>query len=142
MILISILFGDRIVISLVSGLLAALLSYYINSKALKNMGEAAIIYWAPIIEESLKTGFALMLGGKVFLSHITFGAAEASYDTWKNRGAAGYWAGFAGLVSHSVFGAITQYFMYYLGNSSFGLCIAIFVHIVWNYTVMNITKQR
>lgn len=124
-----------------SGLLAALFSYYINSKALKNFGEEAIVYWAPISEEAFKTGFALALGGGIILSHITFGVVEAFYDMWENRGKMAYWAGFASFASHSAFGAITQYFIYHLGNRLLGVSIAIVVHIVWNYTVMSLKKQ-
>lgn len=142
MIFIPILFSDKVALSLASGLLAALFSYYINSKALKNFGEEAIIYWAPVFEETLKTGFALALGGGAILSHMTFGVVEAIYDVWENRGIVAYWAGFTSLASHSAFGAITQYFIHYLGNRLFGLSIAIVVHIAWNYMVVNLKKQR
>ena len=125
-----------------SGLLAALLSYYINSKALKIVGEEAITYWAPVLEELLKTGLALMLGGKVFLSHVTFGAVEALYDMRKNRGITAYLAGFASIVSHIVFGTITQYSIYYLDSVIFGVSISTLVHVVWNYTVVKLIKQR
>ena len=142
MVSISTLFRDRIVFSLASGLLAALLSYYINSKALKKTGEKAIIYLAPVFEELFKTGFALVFGGVVILSHVTFGAVEALYDMRENRGITAYWAGFASLVSHTVFGTITQYSIYYLGNVIFGVSIAVVAHVVWNYAVINFIKQR
>ena len=116
MITISVLLGDPIVLSLVSGLLAALLSYHLNSVTLNKVGEEAITYLAPLIEELLKTGLVLVIGGKVLLSHAIFGGVEALYDMRKNRGSKAYWAGFASLVSHSAFGAITQYFYIILEN--------------------------
>ena len=127
-------------LSLVSGLLAALLSYHINSYALKKVGEEAIIFLAPLIEELLKTGLVLVIGGKVLLSHAIFGGVEALYDMRKNRGSKAYWAGFASLVSHSAFGAITQYFLYYFGKPVLGLSLAVVGHIVWNYSVLNFKK--
>jgi hypothetical protein len=142
MISIPTLFTDRITLTLASGLLAALLSYHINSYALKKVGEEAIIFLAPLLEELLKTGLALISGGGVFLSHVTFGTVEALYDMGKNRGNRAYWAGFASLVSHSVFGAITQYSIYYIGKPLLGLSLAVAIHVVWNCTVLNSRKLR
>jgi hypothetical protein len=140
MVSISTIIHDRIIFSVASGLLAALLSYCLNSKVLKNVGEEAITFWAPALEELLKTGFALVLGGGVILSHVTFGVVEAFNDIRKNRSTTAYLAGVASLVSHSAFGAITQYFIYYLNSCLFGLSIAIIFHVVWNYTVVNLGK--
>jgi len=134
--------GDSIVRSLIAGSMAALLSYYISSKALKIAGEKVIIYLSPILEELFKTGFALVLKGKVFLSHTTFGVAEAVYDIWSNDGTTAYWAGLASIISHSVFGILTQYFIYRTGNSFFGIAIAVLIHIAWNYKVIKLKNHH
>lgn len=126
--------------SLASGLLAALFSYYINSKALKVLGDTAITYGAPVLEEMLKTGFALVLGGNVLLAHITFGAVEGVYDIWENRGTTAHLAGLVGFISHIAFGLITEYSKRYFNSYLLGLLLAISSHIAWNYTVMNYRK--
>ncbi len=141
MILIFALFDNAILRSFISGCAAALLSYYINSKALKDAGEKVIVYWAPILEELLKTGFALVLKSKVLLTHATFGVVEAVYDIFTNDSITAYWAGAASLISHIVFGAITQYFIY-RQNSFFGIAIAAFVHMAWNFAVIRIKNQH
>jgi hypothetical protein len=126
--------------AVVSGLLAAAISYHLNGRALKAFGEEAVTYGAPVLEELLKTGFALALGGGVFLSHITFGTVEAAYDFYKNRGAPACRAGIAGFVSHGVFGVITGYSIKYFNNPVPGLILAILIHMGWNYAVMNFKK--
>ncbi|NLZ54444.1 MAG: hypothetical protein GX892_15125 [Thermoanaerobacteraceae bacterium] len=142
MILIFTLFDDPIIRSVISGCVAALFSYYINSKALKSAGEKVIINLAPILEELFKTGFALVLKGKVLLSHVTFGVVEAAYDIWANGISTAYWAGFASIISHSVFGAISQYFIYRTDNNFLGIAIAALIHMAWNYTVINLKNQH
>jgi len=142
MILIFTLFDNSIVLSVTSGFVAALFSYYINSKALQSAGEKVIIYWAPILEELLKTGFALVLKGGIILSHVTFGAVEAVYDIWANDSITAYWAGFASILSHSVFGAITQYFIFCAHNTFLGIVIAALIHIAWNFAVIKLKNEH
>ncbi len=126
--------------AVLAGLLAAAVCYHLNGRALKAFGEEAVTYAAPVFEELLKTGFALALGGGVFLSHLTFGAVEAAYDLYKNRGAPACRAGIAGFVSHGVFGAVTGYCIKYFNNPLPGLIVSILIHMGWNYTVMNFNK--
>jgi len=122
--------------------MAALFSYCISTVALKVAGEKVIVYLSPVLEEALKTGFALALEGKVFLSHVTFGVAEAIYDVWTNEGATAYLAGIASIVSHGAFGAISQYLTYRTSSSILGIGIAALIHIVWNYKVMKFKNHR
>lgn len=126
----------QIVRSLISGGMAALISYYLSSKALKVAGEKAIVYISPILEETFKTGFALLLAGNILFAHVTFGVAEAVYDIWTNKGAIAYWAGVASIVSHGVFGMVTQYFIYRTGSNLIGIGAAILLHVAWNYKII------
>jgi len=141
LVLIFTLFNNTILASIISGGAAALVSYCINSRALKSKGEKVIIYWAPILEELLKTGFALVLRSNVFLSHVTFGAVEAVYDIWAQDSITAYLAGLASFISHGVFGAITQHFIYQ-GHTFLGIATAVLIHIAWNYVVIKMKNQH
>ena len=130
------------VLSLVAGLLAALLSYGLNSRALKILGDKAVTFGAPIFEEFLKTGLALLLGGSILVSHITFGVVEAIYDYYKNRGLLGTLSAGAGLLSHSIFGYITV-LAPRLGKSPvLGITLALLAHIAWNYGIINMKVRN
>jgi hypothetical protein len=133
--------GTLIVRSLLSGCIAALLSYYISSKALKLAGDMVIIYLSPILEELFKTAFALLLEGGIFLSHATFGAIESVYDIWTNEGGSAYWAGIASIVSHGAFGAITQLVISRTGSSFLGIAAAVLIHTAWNYKVIGFKNR-
>lgn len=94
--------------AVLSGALAALFSFYLNTKAL-NLGRWAIIYVAPFVEEFTKTYFALVLSSSVLLSHMTFGIVEALNDIVEGKSFRRYLAGGIAFVSHSIFGVITDY---------------------------------
>jgi len=140
MILIPDLSIDRITFSIVSGLAAAIFAYFINSKSLKYLGQEVVTYWAPVFEESLKTGFAIILGANIIISHGSFGAVEALYDIYKSRGNIAYLAGFTGFVSHLFFGVLTQYMIEYFDSYFFAVLIVIGIHIFWNTIVIYISK--
>jgi len=135
-------FNNTVLRSLISGCIAALLSYYISSKALKMSGEKVIIYLSPILEELFKTGLAIGLKAEVLLSHITFGIWEALYDIRTNEGSTAYWAGFASIISHSTFGAITQYCIYLTDNKLLGIGIAAAIHMAWNYKIIEFRNNH
>lgn len=118
--------------------MAAIISYYLNNKALMLIGENAVTYGAPVIEEIFKTGLAILLSGDILFSHIIFGVAEASYDIIKNRGRLSYTAGVAGLISHTAFGAITACVSRLLKSLLLGIAAAVIIHMFWNYIIIHI----
>jgi len=126
--------------AIISGLSAALISYHLNAKALKTFGKRAISYGAPIVEELLKTGLAVLLGGDIMASHVTFGTAEAFYDLSKNRGASSVYACIAGFFSHALFGVITVYVAKVTSQVLCGIAVSAAVHMLWNYAVMEISQ--
>lgn len=132
----------HILMSTIAGLLAAYVSYFLNGRALKLLGEDAVTYGAPVIEETLKTGLAIAAGGGILFSHITFGLVEAAYDIFKNRGILQYTAGIAGLISHAVFGIITVYVWRFFGSPLVGVAIAIIIHMLWNHMIIHIRVKQ
>lgn len=124
--------------SFIAGLLAALASYKLNSHALAVLGDVAVTYGAPIIEECLKTGFALFLGGSIIVSHITFGIVEALYDYNKNRGLLARLAAGAGFLSHSIFGFTTVFFTQVFNTPIMGILLTLAIHMAWNYLMIHV----
>jgi len=122
--------------SVPAGLLAAIISYYLNGKALMFIGDNAVTYGAPVIEEISKTGIALLFGGNILFSHIIFGMVEALYDVLKNRGVLSYTAGAAGLISHAVFGLITVYAWRIFDGPLMGIAAAVVIHMLWNHMII------
>jgi hypothetical protein len=102
------------------------------------IGENAVTYGAPVIEEISKTGLALFLGGNILFSHIIFGMVEALYDIIKNRGMLSYTAGVTGFISHAAFGIITVYAWRFFYGPLSGIVVAIIIHMLWNYIIIHI----
>lgn len=133
----------RLLTSTISaGLSAALISYYVNAKALRAFGEKSITYGAPVFEEILKTGLAVLLGGYIIGSHVVFGSVEALYDLSKDRGASSIYACIVGFISHAIFGIITVYVFRNTSVILWGVAAAAAVHMLWNYLVMTVSKAR
>lgn len=123
---------------LLSGLLASVLAYYINKRALKIWGDEAVTYGAPLVEEILKTFISIALGANILFTHMTFGAVEAIYDFSGHPGARGGTAALVGFVSHGVFGVVTAVVSGYFKSTYMGVAAAVLFHMAWNYTVMNL----
>lgn len=132
----------NVLISVMAGFLAAFISYFLNGRALKLLGEDAVTCIAPVIEEVSKTGLAFFLGGNILFSHVAFGFAEALYDTLNNRGVLQYTAAITGLISHVVFGTITLYTWRSLGSLPAGIFFAIIIHMLWNHLIIRIKVKR
>lgn len=104
-------------------------------------GHAGIVYWGPIFEELLKTGFALFFNTSVPGTHILFGVLEAAGEClWgKNMRVP---ALLSGIAAHSVFGLITFYIIKSGYNVIVAVTIAAAVHILWNGAVLKISGAK
>ncbi len=143
---------------IVSALVAAGAAYICNRLARRSVGTVAVVFVAPGLEESFKTGTALLLGAPVLLSHIAFGLLEAAYDLFARRraargpapapaaaGASGPWrlgAALAGLGGHALFGALTVAVSAALGSWALGVGAAYLVHVGWNALVMGRVRTQ
>lgn len=122
------------------GLVAAFFAWIFNSLALHWLGKKAIYTLAPIAEELFKTGLAYLTGSALLTVHLTFGLAEAVYDVLR-PGKDDLPAGLLGLISHGLYGWLTQELWTRTGNLTWGLLAAIFIHLLWNWTVMFFFRQ-
>lgn len=87
-----------------AGLLSALTARLILGLVGKARNVLIIVMMAPAVEESAKSGLALLLDTNVFLAHAVFGGVELVADSLGGRG---IWPGLAALVLHSLLGFAT-----------------------------------
>ncbi|MGF7184173.1 hypothetical protein GGQ84_000253 [Desulfitispora alkaliphila] len=126
---------------LFAGLTAAFFSYVINRWIVNDVGDRAIGNLVPLVEETLKTGLALLVGASIFYTHLVFGVIEALYDstTAINKGGS---AAIVSLFSHIALGLIAQ-FAYNLTGVFLIAVIAAFVfHMAWNTWIVEIVSAK
>lgn len=116
-----------------AGLLSAVTARGILGLAGRDGGLALIVLVAPVAEEVIKTGLALLLGADVFLTHVVFGGAELVADF---SGGRGIWPGLAALALHSLLGFVTAWFLAYAGMAA--VVPAAMLHAMWNYTALRL----
>lgn len=118
----------------VSGL-AALFAYVLNRSMVARAGDRAVKLLIPLLEEGLKTGFALALSVSVVAVHIGFGAYEAIYDILANQGVSGGKRWFAALLAflgHGLFGWLTLFLLELRLSSILAIVLVSAVHGCWN----------
>ncbi len=123
-----------------AGLAAAALSYLLNRVFLSRFGKHAFIYIAPVMEEGLKTIFALGLNVPVVLAHTVFGLIEGTHDLFpfQEKKVAAF---LVSLLSHTVFGALTWLIFVYSSSLALSVALVSAFHILWNYSVFKILKS-
>ncbi len=119
-----------------AGLLAAAVSWLSNSifVGLAACGKA-VVYLAPAVEESAKTGLAVLLGAPIWLTHLTFGFLEALWDI-TGGGKRGIYAGLAGLAGHLFFGLAAFFIFQATGFFWLALAGGYVLHLSWNAFVV------
>lgn len=124
-----------IVLALAAGLSAAFIALIGNRWAVRGGGRTAVAVLVPLVEETAKTGSALVIGAPILATHVVFGLIEAAYDIIKPS-RFGLLAGFVGLVGHLAFGltAGLVYGCYRSGPAT--VAAATLVHTVFNAVVV------
>lgn len=122
------------------GLLAAGIAWVINYLASKFLGEQAVLFVSPLIEELLKTGAAWLGGAPIVLTHATFGSVEAVYDLSQPTG--GVSGGITSFLGHLAFGSITELIYHETGSIWLGWLLATAAHMLWNRTVSAIITGK
>ena len=122
--------------------LAAFLAYAFNRWAVGRYGEEAIRLLIPIVEEGLKTGFAIKFAAPLLAVHVSFGFLEATYDYLANPGvrpAGRGLASLAALAGHTVFGGITALLIAKGLGPLLGIIITGLLHSFWNMSILHRT---
>jgi len=117
-----------------AGLFAAGVAWVTNRFVVKFLGERAIIWLIPWLEEFFKTGIAVFSGASILLTHGVFGTIEAIYDyTVSPRW--GIWAGLLSMGSHWLYGVVTVLVTQQTSSWLGGILSAGFLHVLWNYAM-------
>lgn len=121
---------------------ALIVSWLINKVLLKWVGDYAIYFGAPILEEVLKSLPAYLLNRSVFHVHFFFGIGEAVYDFCTGRKESGRWAALASIASHSLFGGVVYLLMEWTSSITSAIMVSIVLHMGWNYGVMRLGRFK
>ncbi|SHM21311.1 hypothetical protein SAMN05660826_00516 [Caldanaerovirga acetigignens] len=126
---------------IVAGIFSAFFAMAINTKFAKYSKRSAVTFGAPVVEEILKTS-AVIFGGSVFLSHLTFGMIEAICDVAKKGGKKALVAGISAVLSHAILGLVTVFVWDVFKSLYVGIFVACILHIGWNSLVMLSCQER
>ena len=119
------------VLALAAGLSAAIIALIGNRWAVRGGDRVAVAILVPLVEESAKTGAALIIGAPILATHITFGLIEAGYDVIKPS-RFGLLAGFVGLAGHLAFGLTAGSVYGRLGSGPAAVAAATLLHVFFN----------
>ena len=127
----------RFVMIIAAGLIAAAAAWQLNN-FLQRLGQHWSIAWlAPLVEESSKTGFAVVFSTSLPGTHFIFGFIEAIYDyfTPPNSGITTW---LTSILGHLGFGLLTLYLWELTGNFLWGWLGAVISHLIWNNIVLRL----
>ena len=119
---------------LLAAIIASFIAYLVNQYLVGRFGAGTIIFITPIVEETLKTGMALILSTAILPVHVIFGIIEGIYDLKTSR--LGTSAGLLSLIWHSTFGLVTVLVSSFMGHLVWGLIAAILLHYIGNNFVI------
>ncbi|MDP2873281.1 MAG: hypothetical protein Q8P31_12190 [Bacillota bacterium] len=120
-------------LALPAGLAAAAVAYLINRSALRRLGGRALWLAIPVLEETFKTGLAILAGASVVSTHAVFGAVEAVYEVSGRRPSVTA-AGLA-LMTHALLGLLTASLISPGRPAAFAVGSAAAVHTAYNLLV-------
>lgn len=120
---------------LVSGGIAALISFLFNRFFVKYLGNKAIYTVVPIIEEISKTLAPFFLSTSILYTHIVFGIIEALYDGTTSPKKVAFTAALMSIVTHGILGAISSYTFAFTNNVGVAIFAAWIFHLGWNYFI-------
>ncbi len=122
------------------GCLTAGLSFLLNRLLLKYIGIKVVISYSPVVEELSKTMPAYYFGTDILITHIIFGILEAGYDWYtQQKGQRGVIAAILSVIGHALFGGITLLLFHLSGSISWGIFVAICIHLIWNVTLVRLS---
>ncbi|MEW6663566.1 MAG: hypothetical protein AB1447_14640, partial [Bacillota bacterium] len=99
-------------------------------------GNRAILFWAPAIEELLKTGLAVAAAVPIWPVHFVFGLVEMAYELTGGIRMKGLIAGIVAVAGHGAFGALAGYVTGITGFWPGGWAVATAAHLAWNRWVL------
>jgi hypothetical protein len=130
---------NSVIITLVAGLTASLMGFLSGSILLKYKGERALVFFVPVMEETLKTLAATVFGAGIVSTHMVFGTVEALYDLYSSPEAYSVTAALLSIASHTLLGAATWFILKYSGSAVLAVLAASVLHSLWNRIMIGYT---
>ena len=109
-----------------------------NCLLVRLMREKAVLL-SPVVEETVKTVSAVLLGASIFYTHLLFGCIEAVGDLHYSR-KLGLPAACLSIGGHAVFGLATQ-LLYRWVNLFYAVGVGLTLHLLWNCTIWCLLKN-
>ncbi len=130
----------EIIFSLAAALLAAGFAWLANGLILPAAGNRGIALLTPLVEETVKTLTAVILGASILWTHVFFGSVEAILEVVR-RGSPGLVPGWTALAAHSLFGLFTVWVYGKIGLAP-ALVLAYLIHAAWNGAVVAVNRNK
>ncbi|NLK51969.1 MAG: hypothetical protein GX295_05955 [Syntrophomonadaceae bacterium] len=120
---------------ILAGVIAAAISWPVNSWITERGGCWGLVFWVPLLEETLKTGLARQLGGELVLAHAVFGLIEGLYELQRDRRIG---SAVIALGGHLFFGVMTGILWSFFPYWSLAVLGVAFLHSVWNWIILKL----
>jgi tetrahydromethanopterin S-methyltransferase subunit D len=126
---------------ILAGVVAAVVSLFLNRLALRLVGERAVVYVIPVIEEVVKASMAFLFSTSFIATYLLFGTIEGFYDFFNNQ-EKGLKIVFVSILGHTIFGYV--FFNISRGTRSMliGIGAATFLHMIWNALVLKAVSEE
>lgn len=124
-----------------AGIIAAAVAWQLNKIIVRFWGEWGTIWITPVVEETIKTTGAVVLGADIILTHGLFGTIEALYDL-RTSPRKGISAALASLIGHSVFGLASQAGLMVYGSLYVAVISGTMGHLAWNVLISMLTNRN
>jgi len=122
--------------SVAVAVLAVVISFLINRAGQKYIGTVTNSVVSPVVEETLKTSFSIIVGASVLATHLGFGLLEAAIEGGRSRLAA-----LLAVLTHVIFGAVTVVLGRYLGIYA-GISASVLLHMLWNSYIYDLVSLQ
>ncbi len=97
-----------------------------------------IKFLTPLVEESVKTSFAVVTDTSILFVHVGVGTVEGVIDLLYNNKVSTM---LAAVLGHGIFGLVTQLLFEVTGYVLVGWLIATVLHCLWNYLILSIPEK-
>jgi len=95
----------------------------------------ALVWLVPLIEETAKSGSAVLFGTSIPAVHVLFGLAESVHDVLGFE-AQDVIAALLSILGHTLFGLIAYLVSKTTGHLVWGIIASAVVHIGWNWIAL------
>lgn len=122
--------------TLLVGIGAALGAWPVNYLLVKGLGNRAVPVLGPAVEETLKTGLALLSDASLAGVHSVFGLAEGVWELVNGPGKVK--PALAALAGHSFFGLLVSLTYTRYGHAGLAWASGFLAHLSWNQVILTL----